>query len=63
MGTILEFSRKAEVADRTTRPVEGSLGEIIIFPGVRIERYRQVSNDIPEACTPSGRRAQRGRKK
>jgi hypothetical protein len=64
MGTILEFRRKDEAADRTTRPVEGSLGEIIIFPGVRIERYRQVSNDIPEqAGTPSGRRAQRGRKK
>jgi hypothetical protein len=64
MGTILEFSRKDEAADRKTRPVEGSLGEIIIFPGVRIERYRQVSNDIPEqACAPSGRRAQRGRKK
>jgi hypothetical protein len=64
MGTILEFRRSDEAADRTTRPVEGSLGEIIIFPGVRIERYRQVSSDIPEhADTPSGRRAQRGRKK
>ena len=63
MGIILEFRRGDEAVDRTPSAVEGSLGEIIIFPGVRIERYRQVSNDIPEACTPSGRRAQRGRKK
>jgi hypothetical protein len=64
MGTILEFRRNDEAADRAARPVEGSLGEIIIFPGVRIERYRQVSHDMPEhAGTPSGRRVQRGRKK
>ena len=64
MGIILEFRRGDEAADRATRPVEGSLGEIIIFPGVRIERYRQALSDIPEhAGTPSRRRAQRGRKK
>ncbi len=64
MGIILEFRRGEEAADRTPSPVEGSLGEIIIFPGVRIERYRQASTEMPEhAGTPSRRRAQRGRKK
>jgi hypothetical protein len=65
MGIILEFRRKEEAAaDRTAKPVEGSLGEIIIFLGVRIERYRKVPSDMPEhAGQPSGRPAQRGRKK
>ena len=64
MGIILEFRRGDEAVDRTPSPVEGSLGEIIIFPGVRIERYRQASNEMTEhAGTPSRRRAQRGRKK
>jgi hypothetical protein len=64
MGIVLEFRRSEEAAQRTDRPVEGSLGEIIIFPGVRIERFHKVSSDLPEhAGTPSRRRAQRGRKK
>jgi len=64
MGIILEFRRSEQVAERSAGPVEGSLGEIIIFPGVRIERYRRVSNDMPEhAGTPPRGRAQRGRKK
>ena len=40
MGIILEFRRSEEAAIRIARPVEGSLGEIIIFPGVRIDRLR-----------------------
>lgn len=63
MGNILEFRRPEEQADRIARPVEGSLGEIIIFPGVRIERYRRVASDAPEEGTPSRKRVQRGRKK
>jgi hypothetical protein len=64
MGIILEFRRSEEAAARITRPVEGSLGEIIIFPGVRIERYRLAPSDVPESAgTPSRRRAQRGPKK
>jgi hypothetical protein len=62
MGTILEFRRTEEAAMRIARPVEGSLGEIIIFPGVRIDR--RATNEVQEqAGTPSSRRIQRGRKK
>jgi hypothetical protein len=64
MGTVLEFRRSEEAAQRAARPVEGTLGEIIIFPGVRIERFRQASSDLPEhAGTSARKRAQRGRKK
>jgi hypothetical protein len=38
MGIILAFRRDDEAAIPTAKPVNGSLGEIIIFPGVRIER-------------------------
>ena len=63
MGIVLEFRRSEAAVQRTDRPVEGSLGEIIIFPGVRIERFHRVSSDLPEHAGPSRRRAQRGRKK
>ncbi|HEU4476650.1 MAG TPA: hypothetical protein VFR71_08160 [Methyloceanibacter sp.] len=63
MGIILEFRRPEQQASRIARPVEDSLGEIVIFPGVRIERYRHALSDAPEEGTPSRRRAQRGRKK
>ena len=62
MGIILEFRRGEEPAIPATRPLSGSLGEIIIFPGVRIDR--SASSDRPaQAGTPSRRRVQRGRKK
>jgi len=62
MGIILEFRRSEDAAARIARPVEDSLGEIIIFPGVRIDR--RASIDMPEHTgTPSGRRIQRSRKK
>jgi hypothetical protein len=62
MGTILEFRRSEEAAVRIARPVEGSLGEIIIFPGVRIDR--RASSDMPgQAAGASRRRVQRSRKK
>jgi hypothetical protein len=62
MGIILEF-RRGEIAEgRIATPVDGSLGQIIIFPGVRIER--RTSTDTPsQTGAPSRRRAQRGRKK
>jgi hypothetical protein len=59
MGIILEFRRNEEAAVQVARPVEESLGEIIIFPGVRIDRY--VSSEAPEG-NPSPRRVQRRKK-
>jgi hypothetical protein len=63
MGIVLEFRRTEAPARRAAAPGEGSLGEIVIFPGVRIERYRQAASDAPEEGPPSRRRAQRARKK
>ena len=48
-----------DAAARIAKPVDGSLGQIIIFPGVRIDRR---TSDAPTGA-PSRRRAQRGRKK
>jgi hypothetical protein len=62
MGIILEFRRSEEAAERLERPAEGSLGEIIIFPGVRIDRGT-ASYTPEESGAPSRRRARSGRKK
>lgn len=62
MATILEFRRPEEAVSRIDKPVEGSLGEIIIFPGVRIER-RTVSDEPNRTGSTNRRRAQRARKK
>jgi len=59
MAVILEFRRDIEVTV-PRQPVDGSLGEIIIFPGVRIDR--SASSDTT-AQTPSRGRAQRSRGK
>lgn len=63
MATILEFRRTEEALGRIDKPVEGSLGEIIIFPGVRIERT--TSNGEPQGTGSSTtrRRSSRARKK
>ncbi len=60
MGIILEFRRSEDAAVRIARPVEDTLGEIIIFPGVRIDR--RASIDMPEHTGSSSRR-HRSRKK
>jgi hypothetical protein len=61
MGTILAFRRDDEAVP-LAKPLSGSLGEIIIFPGVRIERG--LWRDKPaETGAPSRRRAQGRRKK
>jgi hypothetical protein len=60
MGIILEFRRSEGAAVRIARPVEDTLGEIIIFPGVRIDR--RASIDMPERTGSSSRR-HRSRKK
>ncbi|MEX2167572.1 MAG: hypothetical protein WD852_11255 [Methyloceanibacter sp.] len=62
MAIILEFRRSEEAAARIAKPLEGSLGEIIIFPGVRIER-RSARKRPKQSITPLRRRAQRSRKK
>jgi hypothetical protein len=54
MATIVEFRRIEEAAARIRKPVEGSLGEIIIFPGVRIERH--TSSHVPGSTGPTNRR-------
>jgi len=60
MATILEFRRGVEVTV-PSKPVDGSLGEIIIFPGVRIDRSA-ASDSTAQNATPSRRRAQRSRR-
>jgi hypothetical protein len=61
MATILEFRRRDESEGSAARQTEGSLGEIIIFPGVRIERRPQA--EIKAAGRPAPRRRAQRRKK
>jgi len=63
MATILEFRRTEEATARNGEPVEGSLGEIIIFPGVRIERRTSSDSTPVQTGTTHRRRASRARKK
>lgn len=60
MATILEFRRpEAEDARKETQP-SGALGEIVIFPGVRIERHEPAPSPVqPQAR----RRSPRARRK
>jgi hypothetical protein len=64
MAVILEFRRSEEAAARIAKPVGGSLGEIIIFPGVRIERRkpRKARKTARQTATSPRRRAQRRKK-
>jgi hypothetical protein len=62
MATILEFRRTAEPAPRVMDIKDRAFGQIIIFPGVRIER--RANEETPGGTANSSRkRAQRGRKK
>jgi hypothetical protein len=61
MATILEFRRAAGPTSRDTELRDGVPGQIIIFPGVRIERQAYEGN--PGTASTSRKRAQRGRKK
>lgn len=61
MATILQFRPSAEAKARIERPEEGTLGEIVIFPGVRIDR-RGAADATRQASAPPRRRAQRSRK-
>jgi hypothetical protein len=62
MATILEFRRAAEAAPRIMEPKNRPIGQIIIFPGVRIER-RTFEGAPRGTADHSGKRAQRARKK
>ena len=62
MATILEFRRTAEPAPRVMELKDHAFGQIIIFPGVRIERRAYEVTPGGTAGT-SRKRAQRGRKK
>jgi hypothetical protein len=62
MATILEFRRAAEDTPRTMEPKDRVLGQVIIFPGVRIER-RAFETTPRGTASHSGKRPQRARKK
>jgi hypothetical protein len=61
MATILEFRRTGEPAPRDEARADSSLGQVIIFPGVRIER--RAEGGPGGAATPPRKRAPRGRKR
>lgn len=50
MATILEFRMTEHDGARKEAPTEGTLGEIIIFPGVRIERHGVQEQILPTAA-------------
>jgi len=60
MATILEFRPRAEPVARAEAAEHGPLGQVIIFPGVRIERRAEGA---PNAATPVRKRNPRGRKR
>ena len=62
MAIILQFRRPDDAAAQAAKPAGLGHGEIIIFPGVRIER--RASGGTPGGAGASPRkRAQRSRKK
>lgn len=62
MAIILQFRPVAEPAPRDMEPEDAVLGQIIIFPGVRIDR--RASEGKPGGmAAPPRKRAQRSRKK
>ena len=61
MATILQFACEGRLRN-DVRPDGGTLGEIIIFPGVRIERCN-VDEVRKDHRALAKKRAQRGRKK
>ena len=62
MAIILEFRRKADPVMRVTEPRDRVLGQVIIFPGVRIER--RAWEEAPSGTASHPRKpAQRSRKK
>jgi hypothetical protein len=62
MATILKFCRTADSTPRVMDLKDRAYGQIIIFPGVRIER-RAYEGTPGGSAGASRKRAQRGRKK
>lgn len=62
MATILEFHRPDDAAAHFDKPADGLLGEIIIFPGIRIERPK-TSDEPQNPETTNRRRPTRARRK
>jgi hypothetical protein len=62
MAIILQYRRPAEPAPRLADASDSVLGQVIIFPGVRIDRY--AAEQTPGRTVTSSRKGtQRGRKK
>ena len=62
MAIILQYRRPAEPAPRLADARDCVLGQIIIFPGVRIDRY--AAEEAPGGTVTSARKGtQRSRKK
>lgn len=55
MATILEFRRpeRQQCRDRKAAPQDHS-AEIVIFPGVRIERQKAAASDVAPASSAGG---------
>lgn len=62
MATILQFPGGEDFAARA-RPAVGPLGQIIIFPGVRIERRAADGLSRQPRAPVMRKRTQRSRKK
>jgi NDP-sugar pyrophosphorylase family protein len=61
MGVILQFRQITEPGARVIESEAHVLGEVVIFPGVRIERH--ALEEAPSTTGPARKRAQRARKK
>lgn len=62
MASILQFRRPDDRPVRTVSDADGALGEIIIFPGVRIERHDVGGTPQGVGAAPR-KRAQRRRRR
>jgi hypothetical protein len=63
MAIILQFRPAVEPALRVMEPEDAVLGQIIIFPGVRIDRRASEGTPGGTTAAPPRKRAQRSRKK
>lgn len=54
MAIILQYRPKAEPAPCRLSPDDGALGQVIIFPGVRIDRYADETQGRRVGATRKG---------